>query len=191
MIAKLRHFLPRKIVIQIYNSLVGPYISYAIAVWGSADKCHINKILILQKRALRFIYFAERKDHAIPLFLDANILPVSFLYYKNICTLMYDVRHEKAPTNILDLFIDTKSIHSYNTRSSASRNFYIKQSKLQIQLKAFSRLGARIWNEIPASLKAKPKRIFKTELHRSLLHVLKSHDDYLDIFQIGKAIKRS
>ena len=33
MIAKLRHFLPRKTLIQIYNSLIGPYLSYAIAVW--------------------------------------------------------------------------------------------------------------------------------------------------------------
>ena len=134
MIAKLGHFLPRKTLIQIYNSLIGPCLSYAIAVWGSADKCHINKILILQKRALRFIYFAKLRDHAIPFFLDAGILPISFLYYENICIPMHDVRHERAPRNITDLFIDTKSIHSYNTRSSASQNFYIKPSKLQIQL---------------------------------------------------------
>ena len=120
---------------QIYNSLIGPYLSYAIDVWGSADKCHINKILILQKRALHFIYFAKLRDHAIPIFLDAGILPISFLYYENICILMHDVRHERAPRNITDLFIDTKSIHSYNTRSSASHNFYIKPSKLQIQLR--------------------------------------------------------
>ena len=112
MIAKLRHFLPRKTLIQIYNSLIGPYLSYAIAVWGSADKCYINKILILQKRALRFVYFAKPRDHAIPFFLDAGILPISFLYYENICILMHDVRHERAPRNITDLFIDTKSIHS-------------------------------------------------------------------------------
>ena len=160
MIAKLRHFLPHKTLIQIYNSLIGPYLSYAIAVWGCADKCHINKILILQKRALRFIYFAKQRDHAIPFFLDAGILPISFLYYENICALMHDVCHERAPRNITDLFIDTKSIHSYNTRSSASHNFYIKPSKLQIQLKAFSRLGARIWNEIPTSLRDKSRSMF-------------------------------
>ena len=108
MIAKLRHFLPRKTLIQIYNSLIGPYLSYTIAVWGSADKCHINKTIILQKRALRFIYFAKLRDHA----LDAGILPISFLYYENICILMHDVRYERAPRNITDLFIDTKSIHS-------------------------------------------------------------------------------
>lgn len=35
------------------------------------------KILILQKRALRMVYFADRRDHAIPFFVDANILPTS------------------------------------------------------------------------------------------------------------------
>ena len=38
----------------------------------------LNKFLIHQKRALRFICFADRCDHAIPLFLRANILPIHF-----------------------------------------------------------------------------------------------------------------
>ena len=39
-------------------------------------------LLILQKRALRFIYFSDRRDHAIPLFLNAHILPINFMHYK-------------------------------------------------------------------------------------------------------------
>ena len=96
---------------------------------------------------------------------------------------------ECSPRNITDLFIDTKSIHSYSTCSSASHNFYIKPSKLQIQLKVFSRLGARIWNEIPASLWGKSRSMFKSELHNILLKILRTHDDYLNISQIGQAIK--
>ena len=100
---------------------------------------------------------------------------------------MHDVRHERAPRNITDLFIDTKSIHSYNKLSSASHNFYIKPSKLQIQLKAFS--SARIWNEIPTSLREKSRSMFKSELHNILLKMLKTHDYYLNISQIGQATK--
>ena len=41
MIAKLRHFLPPKILLQMYNSLIAPpYISCAIVVLSSVDKCH-------------------------------------------------------------------------------------------------------------------------------------------------------
>ena len=102
---------------------------------------------------------------------------------------MHDIRHEKAPKNITDLFTDTKTVHSYNTRASSSRNFFIKHSKLQIQFKSFARFGARTWNEIPTSLREKPKNLFKTKLHEALLDVLHQHDDYVDISQIGKAVK--
>ena len=117
MIAKLGHFQPPKMLLQIYNSLIAPYISYAIVVWGSADKCHLNKIHILKKRLLRFIYFSGGRDHAIPLFLKADILLVTFLYYENICCLMQDVRYEKhlkilsISLQILKLYIHTTRVH--------------------------------------------------------------------------------
>jgi len=55
MITKLRHFAPYYILRQIYQCLISPYLSYTITVWGSARKCHLNKVLVLQKRALRFM----------------------------------------------------------------------------------------------------------------------------------------
>ena len=114
MIAKLRHFLPTKILLQIYNSLIAPYISYAIVVWGSADKCHLNMILTLQKRVLRFICFSGQRDHTIPLFLNADILPVTFLYYENRCCLMHDVRYEKAP-KILSISLQIPKLYIHIT----------------------------------------------------------------------------
>ena len=79
LIAKLRHFVPRPILLNIYKSLIHPYLTYGLAAWGQACKAYLNKILILQKRALRLLYFADWHDHAIPLFLEANVLPITFL----------------------------------------------------------------------------------------------------------------
>ena len=45
---------------------------------------YLNKIFVLQKWRLHLIYFVDRKDHAIPLLVDAKILPITFLYYENI-----------------------------------------------------------------------------------------------------------
>ena len=85
--------------------------------------------------------------------------------------------------------ISLQTMHSYNTRASFSRNFYVKHSKLQIQFKSFARFKARTWNEIPTSLREKPENPLKTKLHEALLDVLHQHDDYVDISQIGKAVK--
>ena len=70
---------------------------------------------------------------------------------------MHDVRYASAPLNIRNLFTNTSTIHSYNTRSSTSNNFYIKPSRLEVQNNAFSRIGAKLWNDIPCSLGELPK----------------------------------
>ena len=94
-------------------------------------------ILIFQKRALRFMYFAKKNEHTIPLFINAKLLPLNFLYYKTLSELMHDVSTASAPINICNLFTKTSRVHSYNTRSSTSDNFYIKASRLEIQKNAF------------------------------------------------------
>ena len=84
LLAKLRHFVPRQILLKIYQSLIYPYITYGLAAWSQAAKTHLKKIILLQKRALRIINFSDRRDHALPLFIDANVLPLNFLYYQTI-----------------------------------------------------------------------------------------------------------
>ena len=168
LIRKLRHFLPRHTLLTIYRSLVAPYLTYGLAAWGQAYKSHLEKLLKLQKRALRFIYFSERNQHAIPLFIDAGVLPLKFLYYEHLANLMFELRHNNAPGNIQDLFQDISDIHSYNTRSSASNNFYTQSSRLSIQVNSFFRIGTKIWNEMPVSLRKLSKNAFKRKIKQTL-----------------------
>ena len=93
------------------------YISYGLTAWGLASKSYLTKILVLKKRALRFIFSVERCEHAVPLFIHAV-----FFFFTS-----------KIPSNILNLLSDTTSIHSYNTRSSLANKFYITKSRLEIQ----------------------------------------------------------
>ena len=51
-IAKLRHFVPRHVLLTLYCSLILPYISYGICAWGHAAETHLHKLMVLQKRAL-------------------------------------------------------------------------------------------------------------------------------------------
>ena len=54
---KLRPFLTLNVMNNVYCSLVYSHIIYAIEVWGSAFKTELDKILILQKRAMRLMTF--------------------------------------------------------------------------------------------------------------------------------------
>ena len=160
---------------------------YGLTVWGQASKTHLNKLLILQKRALRFIHFSDRRDHAIPLFVNAHILSINFMHYKLLAETMYDVSNDLVPSNLKDLFVPTAKIHSHNTRTSVSKNFYIQKSNTEIQRKSVSRIGAKLWNEIPTKLRALPKATFKKRIQMILLKILENEDSYKDVeFIISK-----
>ena len=76
-------------------------ITYGICAWGQGAKVHTNKLLILQKRGLRLMFFAKPIDHAslpwfwTPLVVDAWRLSPS-------CS----------------RFMLTNDVHNYGTRSA-------------------------------------------------------------------------
>ena len=84
---------------QIYSSLIFPYTYYGIASWGQAAKVYLRKIVILQTRALRLMFFAGSGSHAIPLFVSANVLPLNTLYFETVCSLIHvrDISTISAP----------------------------------------------------------------------------------------------
>ena len=98
-IAKLRHFVPCHVLLTLYHSLILPYISYGICAWVKGAETHRHKLLVLQKRALRLMFFAEPRTHAVPLFLETKQLPISFLLFEQTSLLMYDVHNNLAPDN--------------------------------------------------------------------------------------------
>ena len=136
-LARIRHHVPFNILLQIYRSLIFPYTLYGIPVWGQAAQRDLEKILILQKRALRLIFFLNHRTHAIPLFLTSNILPVNMLYFETVSAIMHDVSTNSTPSNIRQLFIHSSDVHAHNTRSSSTKNFFIQESRLRVKLKSF------------------------------------------------------
>ena len=55
MIAKLRHFIRWSVLIYIYKLIIVPYLTYGLNTWGNAFKTYLDKIIVLQKRALSLI----------------------------------------------------------------------------------------------------------------------------------------
>ena len=178
-LARIRHHVPFNILLQIYRSLIFPYTLYGIPVWGQAAQRELEKILILQKRALRLIFFLNNRTHAIPLFLTSNILPVNMLYFETVSAIMHDVSTNSTPCNIRQLFIHSSDVHVHNTRSSSNKNFFIQESRLRVKLKSFSAFGARLWNCLHPDWRKLTKRAFKRN-HKLLLTVLGIEDYYVD-----------
>jgi len=90
-IARLRHFVPTSMLLTLYRSLLSPYLSYGLTVWGQAPQVYLNQILVLHMRALRLIYFAPYRSSAVSLFVSSSCLPIGLLCFKAVSILMHDV----------------------------------------------------------------------------------------------------
>ena len=115
---------------------------------------------IVSERVIRFIFFAKQRDSAIPLFIKSNVPPVNLMYCQSVANLVHDVVNENCPKNILKLFSSIKDIHSYETRSAFDNKLYTQSSRLKMQLNSFSRIGVRLWNSIPSSVRERSKFTF-------------------------------
>ena len=47
---------PFQVVTSIYRSLILPYLSYGITIWGNTSQIFLKKLLVLQKRVLRIMH---------------------------------------------------------------------------------------------------------------------------------------
>ena len=90
----------------IYYSLILPYLSYGLAAWGQAAKSHLQKILVLQKRVLRLMYFSE----------PTKILSLNMLYVETVSSIMFDISRLIVATSIGNLFIKANENHNHETR---------------------------------------------------------------------------
>ena len=135
------------------------------------------------------MYFTDIRENAIPLFIDADISPVSFMYYKTVASLMHDINSNSSPTNLFNLFEKTSTIQLYHTRSSASGNFHVKSSKLEIHKNSLSRFGVKLWNEIPCHIRDLPEKKFTKVLHRLLSDISKREDDHTETSLIAEKVR--
>ena len=87
-ISRLRHSVPLNTLIQIYRSLIFPYTYYGIAAWGQAAQAHLRKVFILQKRALRLMFFPGNRSRGLCLSLLLSYHSTCFILkqYVPLCT---------------------------------------------------------------------------------------------------------
>ena len=110
--ARTRCFLSSAELLLLYNSLILPHLNYCAAVWGSVYKIHLNKIVKLQKRAVRIIdnkpflfpsnqLFAKYKILKFPdLVCEQNIMVLLAFLNGNLPTLVSVLFNLNRPLNI-------------------------------------------------------------------------------------------
>ena len=148
-ILKARRVFDKHTLLSVYYSLIYPYLTYCIQVWGSTYQSHLSKLIILQKKIVRIIQGVPPRTHTEPIFSELNILKVSNLYNYSIALFMYKLNCSKLP-DIFPMFVYNHEIHKYETRQSD--HFHIPTCRTNLSKMSIKYQGPIIWNELSSNI---------------------------------------
>ena len=133
---KMRQYLERKALINLYYSLVFPYLIYCNEVWGNASAVHLEPIIKIQKRAIRTITFSSYLSPSEPIFQSLNILNFRKLVIQRVCLLMFKISKCDVPKPLHSLFRTNNSYHKLTIRQGGVSlfTFQLVGPKLYIKL---------------------------------------------------------
>ena len=168
--SKLRHYINLKLLTQLYYSLIYPYLTYAILVWGNAYQTTTRPLYILQKKVLRIITFSPFDAHSSPIFKQLQIIKLPDLVHLHTSNFMYDFHSNNLPLIFSDFFKPVSSIHSYNTRLASKSSLYLPHARTNYGIFNIRYNGAKIWNTIDIEVRNLPKKHFIKKLKNNYLN---------------------
>ena len=171
---RLRQYLSPHMLKNIYYCLIYSHLCYGIQVWGSAAITALNKLIVLQKKAIRILsgkrYFQIHGESygplptTDPLFKELGLLKLSDIFRLSLAKFVFETLTYSSPQNFWNWFQYKHDIHDYPTKSStaitcshyfdtgtreSTLNLYVNKTNL---VKFGDRMikisGPRIWNEL-------------------------------------------
>ena len=131
----------------LYNTLVLPYLNYCAAVWGSNYQTRLDKLIKLQKRAIRII---DKKPYYYPtreLFIKYKILKLPDLVIEQQIIILLGHLNQTLPSPISTMF---KHYTPVSTR--AVQHYHIPYANTNYRSFSLSITAPKAWNKIVCKL---------------------------------------
>ena len=110
---RVKRYLPISAMKLMYDSLILSHLQFGITNWGF----ELDRILKLQKRALRIMTDRKYNAHTEPLFKHLRLLKVNDIFDVQCLKFWYEFVNKKLPNYFRDMFKYNYELHGMGTRS--------------------------------------------------------------------------
>ena len=111
---------------MLYYSLIHPFLTYGIHVWGLTYPTNLKPVTTMQKRVVRIMTFSDPRSHSERLLKSLRLLKFFDIIHLEILSFVYQWYHKLSPACFVNYFNPVSSIHSHNTRQSQVDNLFVK-----------------------------------------------------------------
>ena len=163
LIYRCSEFLPKEILILIYNSYVNSKINYCIEAYGTAYKSTLVRIHLLQKRIARIITKSVFHAPSDPLFKKLNVLNIYKLFIFRTLINSHKIFYSLPPSTTTHLS------HSHFTRTSI-HCLPLPPSTSSCGHRSPAFQAAELWNQLSVELRSISNPVeFRRRLRQHLL----------------------
>ena len=129
-----------------------PYLNYGILIWGDTCKSYLDKLIKLQKWAIRTVSNSHYRSHTGPIFAKYNVLTVTDMHTLELGTFMYRSSVNELPSSFNNYFTKRSEVHNYSTRHGNHLN--LTKNKKTFSDHSVRSTGPRLWNALENSIRA-------------------------------------
>ena len=146
-INRISTLVPSNVLLNLYFTMILPHIMYCNIVWGNCSNYLLNRIHILQKRAIRIITNSHHQAHTDPLFKKMKLLSVYDINKFVTCTFMYSYNKDILPKFLDNCFTKNNSRNTHSTRQS--KHLHIPNYTYKFSRSSIMYAGPLLWNALP------------------------------------------
>ena len=128
----------------LYYSMIYPYLTYCVEVWGNAQQIYMEPLFILQKKVVRIMTSAHPYSHTDPIFKQLHILKLNQIYYSSLAKMMFKFVKGMMPTIFNDLFCRNSEVNTRLTRNT--HKLAIPLCRTELHKRTIRYQGPTIWN---------------------------------------------
>ena len=100
---------------MLYNTLILPHLNYCVTAWGY--QC--NRIIKLQKKAIRTVMISSYNAHTEPFFKNLKLLKIQDILTLQTLKIYHKFRKNNLPNYIQNWpLFQNSNIHNHNTRGA-------------------------------------------------------------------------
>ena len=175
-------FLTKHSLKLIYFTLVHSHLLYGLFVWGNSKFSNKNRLVTLQKKAIRIVNGSSYLAHTEPIFKNLKILKLSDLYIMQGIKHFCSITEGNSPNYISNNVKVNSEIHKYHTRQS--QNIFKESIQTKIQEQSLNFKLDHSWNMLPHMIQELVKKYSKSKF----LMTVKKH--FLDSYTTNCNVKK-
>lgn len=154
LLRRVKCFLPPSARKTFYNAYLLPHFDYCCSLWGTSTVTHVNKLCILQRRAVRVMTDSGYRQNTGKLFRALHIMPLTDrIKYRNMC-LVFKALNGIAPAYLSKMFCFINQCHTRMTRASTQNKLLVPKAKLNVLKNSWPVNGSKIWNNLNSDIRS-------------------------------------